>query len=138
MGEFPEGAAIIPNPFNRIPGFRVGSHWFLPGFPVMAWPMAENALDTFYRDPALRSIRIERGFVVFDTPESAVTPMLEDIENRFAGVSVFCLPSSGADGQRRYLEVGVKGKGPAQRIDAACRALRASIESLGSEIRDSV
>src|SRR5882757_5671832 len=24
MGEFPVGAAIIPNPFNRIPGFTVG------------------------------------------------------------------------------------------------------------------
>src|SRR6266481_4364149 len=35
MGEFPVGAAIIPNPFNRIPGFTVGEHWFVPGFPQM-------------------------------------------------------------------------------------------------------
>jgi molybdopterin-biosynthesis enzyme MoeA-like protein len=39
MGEFPVGARIIPNPFNRIPGFTIHRHWFLPGFPVMAWPM---------------------------------------------------------------------------------------------------
>ena len=33
MGEFPEGAAIIPNSFNRIPGFNIEDHWFVPGLP---------------------------------------------------------------------------------------------------------
>jgi len=40
MGVFPEGAEIIPNPYNRIAGFSVkagdGGVWFVPGFPVMA------------------------------------------------------------------------------------------------------
>ncbi|MDF3037273.1 MAG: moeA [Paucimonas sp.] len=54
MGEFPQNANIIPNPFNKIPGFSVpnpggkGAHYFLPGFPVMAWPMIEWVLDTNY------------------------------------------------------------------------------------------
>ncbi len=48
MGEFPEGAAIIPNPYNRIPGFSVGHHHFLPGFPEMAWPMMAWVLDHRY------------------------------------------------------------------------------------------
>ncbi len=48
MGDFPSGAEIIPNPFNRIPGFSIRSHWFLPGFPVMAWPMIEWVLDAHY------------------------------------------------------------------------------------------
>lgn len=39
MGVFPRGATIIPNGYNRIPGFSVGNHHFVPGFPVMAWPM---------------------------------------------------------------------------------------------------
>ena len=51
MGEFPQGADIIPNPFNKIPGFSVknlhaGAHYFVPGFPVMAAPMMEWVLDT--------------------------------------------------------------------------------------------
>src|SRR5690606_16010620 len=46
MGEFPAGAGIIPNPYNRIPGFHWREHWFVPGFPVMAWPMIEWVLDT--------------------------------------------------------------------------------------------
>ena len=45
MGFFPEGAAIIPNAYNRIPGFSLeGRVHFLPGFPVMAWPMMAWAL----------------------------------------------------------------------------------------------
>jgi len=34
LGEFPIGSEIIPNPYNRIPGFSVGRHYFFPGFPV--------------------------------------------------------------------------------------------------------
>ena len=43
MGRFPAGASIIPNPYNKIAGFtcqgRQGVVHFVPGFPVMAWPM---------------------------------------------------------------------------------------------------
>lgn len=35
MGVFPVGATIIPNGYNRIPGFSVGDLHFVPGFPVM-------------------------------------------------------------------------------------------------------
>jgi hypothetical protein len=38
---------IVPNPFNRIPGFMANEHYFVPGFPQMAHPMIEWALDTF-------------------------------------------------------------------------------------------
>ena len=53
MGVFPAGAEIIPNPYNKIAGFAVrsgeGGVFFVPGFPVMAWPMIEWVLDTHYR-----------------------------------------------------------------------------------------
>src|SRR3954471_11867065 len=39
MAEFPAGSGIIPNPYNRIPGFTLNDHHFVPGFPVMAHPM---------------------------------------------------------------------------------------------------
>ena len=48
MGEFPIGSEIIPNPFNRIPGFSLHRHYFVPGFPQMAWPMIEWVLDKYY------------------------------------------------------------------------------------------
>ena len=52
MGVFPAGATLIPNPYNRIPGFSVGHLHFMPGFPVMAHPMLDWLLDTRYADQA--------------------------------------------------------------------------------------
>src|SRR4051812_25858204 len=48
MAEFAEGAALIPNPYNNIAGFSLRKHYFVPGFPVMAWPMLEWVLDNHY------------------------------------------------------------------------------------------
>jgi len=134
MGEFPRGARIVPNPFNRIPGFSVGTHHFLPGFPAMAWPMIEAILDHEYA-ALFGSERVgERSMVVFDTAESLVAPIMEDVESRFDGIRAFSLPSvgDGRDGRvrRRHIELGVKGD-PA-RVDAAFEAMRLGIEALGA------
>jgi len=48
MSELPEGAGIIPNPINQVPGFSLKNHHFVPGFPSMSWPMIEWVLDTHY------------------------------------------------------------------------------------------
>ena len=75
MGEFPRGARILPNTYNRIPGFAVERHYFVPGFPVMAWPMIEAVLDSDYRW-AFGADRVEeRSLLVFETPESADRPV---------------------------------------------------------------
>jgi molybdopterin-biosynthesis enzyme MoeA-like protein len=52
MGTFPQGAQIIHNPYNKIPGFTCqgsgqGMVHFVPGFPVMAWPMMQDKLDAY-------------------------------------------------------------------------------------------
>jgi molybdopterin-biosynthesis enzyme MoeA-like protein len=115
MGEFPAGASLIPNPFNRIPGFSIRNHWFVPGFPVMAWPMIEWVLDTFYAGYFNRQVVVERSMLVFETPESALVPLMEAIERDFIGLKAFSLPSigDGRDGRpaRRHVELGVKGDG---------------------------
>lgn len=134
MGEFPHGARIIHNPYNRIPGFAVARHYFLPGFPVMAWPMIEAVLDDEFRSMFHHAPQAERSMLVFDTPESAVAPLMEDIEARFPGVRSFSLPSVG-DGQdgkpaRRHIELGVKGS--PDRLDAAFAELRRAIDALGA------
>ena len=46
MGVFPVGAAIVPNPYNKIPGFScagagVGRVFFVLGVPVTGWPIIE-------------------------------------------------------------------------------------------------
>ncbi len=136
MGEFPQGARIIENPFNRIPGFALQRHYFLPGFPVMAWPMLESVLDSEYGAHFNAVPIAERACLVFDTPESAVAPLMEAVEARFPRVKSFSLPSigDGRDGKpaRRHIELGVKGD-PDQ-VDAAFDSLRGAVVALGAEV----
>src|SRR5262249_21928572 len=95
MGVFPRGASIIPNGYNKIPGFSVGDHHFVPGFPVMAWPMIEWVLDTKYAHLHHAVAHAERSLYVFELMESTLTPLMEKIEADFPGVRVFSLPSVG-------------------------------------------
>jgi molybdopterin-biosynthesis enzyme MoeA-like protein len=134
MGEFPQGARIIENPYNRIPGFNIAQHWFVPGFPVMAWPMIEAVLDQHYADQFHRAPHAEKSFIVFEMPESRVTPLMEAIEAEFAGIKVFSLPSVGDERRARHIELGVKGK--PQQLAAAYLALLAGTRQLGGQIEE--
>jgi molybdopterin-biosynthesis enzyme MoeA-like protein len=110
MGRFPADAEIIPNPYNRIPGFLVGSVYFVPGFPVMAWPMVEWVLDTRYSHLHRRQPWAERALIVLGSMEATLTPLMVEIEQRFAGVKVFSLPSVDHPQWGRHIELGVKGE----------------------------
>jgi molybdopterin-biosynthesis enzyme MoeA-like protein len=122
MGEFPQGAAIIPNPVNRIPGFSVREHHFVPGFPQMAWPMVEWVLDTRYRALFNRDRWDEQSILVFEAGESQLIPAMQAVESQFKGIKVFSLPSMGADGSRIHVELGVRGA-PAE-VGPAMESLR--------------
>ena len=113
MGEFPQGARIIPNPVNRIPGFSVAEHHFVPGFPQMAWPMVEWVLETRYRDRFDSQKWAEASVLVYEAGESQLIPAMKTVEDEFKGVKVFSLPSMGAKGERIHVELGVRGE-PAQ------------------------
>ncbi len=114
MGVFPVGASIIPNPYNKIPGFTCqgvagGAVHFVPGFPVMAWPMIEWVLEQRYAHLFRRVAREERSVIVFGAMEAALTPLMESIEARHPGVKVFSLPSVDHPQWGRHIELGVKG-----------------------------
>ena len=128
MGVFPAGASIIPNPYNKIPGFSCGHVHFVPGFPVMAWPMIEWVLDQRYADLHGGARTLERSVIVYGAMEASLTPLMEDVEARFPGVRVFSLPSMDHPEWGRHIELGVKGRGdPAE----AYAALRAGLEQAG-------
>jgi molybdopterin-biosynthesis enzyme MoeA-like protein len=110
MGEFPEGADIIPNPFNKIPGFAIKQHYFVPGFPVMAWPMIAWVLDTHYAHLFHQQPQVEQAVLVFEIAESTLTPLMEALEAKYPLIKVFSLPSVGSDSMRRHIELGVKGE----------------------------
>ncbi|MEO6018490.1 MAG: molybdopterin-binding protein [Polaromonas sp.] len=141
MGVFPVGAEIIPNPYNKIPGFSIypgqsadvrragppqastapsggsdphavgkrGGVHFLPGFPVMAWPMMEGVLDTKYADLHQKSSYVEKSIIIFGSMEATLTPLMLDIEATHGGVKVFSLPSVDHPVYGRHIELGVKG-----------------------------
>ena len=111
MGVFPQGAQIIPNPYNKIAGFTVGHVHFVPGFPVMAWPMIEWVLDHHYAALHGQGTQHEKSVIVFGAMEAALTPLMERIEAEFAGVKVFSLPSVDHPQYGRHIELGVKGQG---------------------------
>ena len=131
MAEFAEGAALIPNPYNRIAGFALGSHYFVPGFPVMAWPMIAWVLDTHYPHLFNLEPRIEQAVLVFETAESTLTPLMEMLEMAYPLVKVFSLPSVGDGTTRRHIELGVKGE-PVQ-TGIAFGVMCGELEKMGAE-----
>ena len=133
MGVFPRGAAIIPNPYNKIPGFSCagvdgGTVHFVPGFPVMAWPMVEWVLDTRYGHLRHGQERRERSVIVFGAMEAALTPLMEAIEADHPQVKVFSLPSVDHPEWGRHIELGVKGDPVA--ADPAFAALMAGLRAV--------
>ena len=112
MGMFPQGSDIIPNPYNKIPGFSVfgerGGVHFVPGFPVMSWPMVEWVLETHYPGLFVKGAWVEQSVIVFGAMEATLTPLMEAIERQHP-VKVFSLPSVDHPEYGRHIELGVKG-----------------------------
>ncbi len=131
MGVFPAGCEIIPNPYNRIPGFYIREHSFVPGFPVMAWPMLEWTLDTRYRELQHTVRHSEHSFLVFNMPESRITLSLQALEARWPAVKAFSLPSVGEAGAPGHIELGVKGE--PEPAAEALEFLRAEVLRLGGQ-----
>ena len=140
MGVFPQGAEVIPNPYNKIPGFTckagAGAVHFVPGFPVMAWPMMEWVLDTLYRPLHQKLAYLEKSLIIFGSMEATLTPLMLDIESNFKEVKVFSLPSVDHPLYGRHIELGVKGA-PVD-VEAAYEALKAGVAKfnfrLGPEV----
>jgi molybdopterin-biosynthesis enzyme MoeA-like protein len=128
---FPRGVQIIPNPFNRIPGFMANEHYFVPGFPQMAHPMIEWALETFYKDlfkPVAGTI--EKAFLLTGPTayESALLDLMEHIVAAYPSLRLFSLPSL-VGKERKHLELGVEGE-PAL-VDQAMEEIRGEVERRG-------
>ncbi|MDI6749870.1 MAG: competence/damage-inducible protein A [Pseudomonadota bacterium] len=129
LGTVPQGSRIIPNPFNRIPGFSYRDHHFLPGFPQMAWPMAEWVLDTYYADDFRQGAEAEAAILVWEGLEGRMLELMRQTEADFPGVTVFSLPFLGSETMRRHVELGVRGA-PDQ-VAQAIEALKAGVAALG-------
>lgn len=127
MADLPAGSDLIPNPVNQIPGFSLDGHWFLPGFPQMAWPMAEWVLDRHYgTGPGFEEVALE----VLEVPESCLIPIMEDLGARFPGLKLFSLPHMG---EQPHVLLGFRGHSG---LGEAMDALRGSLCQAGMAFRE--
>lgn len=128
---FPAGVQIIPNPFNRIPGFMANEHYFVPGFPQMAHPMIEWALDTFYKDQ-FKAVdgMVEQAFLLTGPTayESALLDLMERIVADYPTLRLFSLPSL-VGKERKHLELGVEGS--PELVAKAMEEIRSEVEKRG-------
>ncbi|UQB42086.1 competence/damage-inducible protein A [Thiomicrospira microaerophila] len=108
MADFPEGAAMIPNFFNRVAGFSIQQHYFMPGFPQMTQPMMEWVLNTYYADLS-QAPRIELAVKLVEGMEADWIDFMESFEQRFPQLRLFSLPHIAENGAR-YIELGVEGE----------------------------
>ncbi len=125
MGEFPQGAVIIPNPYNRIPGFTFGHHHFLPGFPEMAWPMLAWVLDHCYAD-VVAERAVEAAIIVREAGESQLIELMNECLRAYPALKVFSLPRVTPE---RYIELGVRGN--SAQVAEAITLLKAGVTRLG-------
>lgn len=106
MAELPNGCDLIPNPYNRIPGFSINQHYFVPGFPDMAHPMARWVLDTYYS--AGGQAEQQCAVRVLGVPESALMELMQTLVAQYPDAKLFSLPRLGEEFQ---IELGFRGQG---------------------------
>lgn len=106
LAELPAGSTLIPNPYNRIPGFSLGRHHFLPGFPEMAWPMMSALLDGEYRH--LHRVRPPLEYAMrVQAREGQLLTLMEECVRRYPDCRLSSLPE--LDPERPRLELAVRG-----------------------------
>jgi len=127
MADLPAGCRLIPNPLNQIPGFSLSQHWFLPGFPQMAWPMADWVLERHYARAAPLE---EASLKVLGVPESQLIPLMEELGRRFPMLKLFSLPHLG---ESPHILLGFRGRGG---LEPAMEALREGLTRAGMTFQD--
>jgi molybdopterin-biosynthesis enzyme MoeA-like protein len=126
MADFPQGCELIPNPINRVAGFSIHEHYFVPGFPEMAHPMVEWVLDTYYSHLFHGQDYLEQAIVVTEAGESDLIDLMNSMLSRYPMLKLFSLPRTN---QRRTTEVGLKGE--SAYVLKAMLELKAGVSALG-------
>ncbi len=126
MADFPQGCELIPNPVNRVAGFSIHEHYFVPGFPEMAHPMVEWVLETYYRHLFHAADYLEASIVITKAGESDLIDLMHAMLARYPMLKLFSLPRTN---QRRTTEVGMKGESTL--VKQAMQDLKVGVSSLG-------
>lgn len=126
MADFPKGCKLIPNPVNRVSGFSINQHYFVPGFPEMSHPMVEWVLETYYSHLFHTQDYIENSVLVMDAGESNLIDLMNQILIKYPELKLFSLPKLDSN---RTTEVGVKGA--AKLVESAMLDIKLGVTELG-------
>lgn len=126
MADLPQGASLIPNPVNRVAGFAINEHYFVPGFPEMAHPMITWVLDTYYSHLFHTQDYVEASILVMNAGESKLIDLMNDILAKHPDLKLFSLPKLD---KNRTIELGVKGA--VSHVEAAISDIKQAVTALG-------
>jgi molybdopterin-biosynthesis enzyme MoeA-like protein len=126
MADFPKGCNLIPNPVNRVAGFSINEHYFVPGFPEMAHPMVEWVLETYYKNLFHTQDYLEESIIVTEAGESDLIDLMNAMLANYPMLKLFSLPRTN---QRRTTELGMKGE--SAQVKLAMQDLKAGVTALG-------
>ena len=128
MADIPDSALLIPNEINKIPGFKINHHHFLPGFPEMAWPMVEWVLNTHYQGLLNQNDFAEASIWINDVSESKLIDLMNEIVKKYPEIKLFSLPKLNPV---KTIELGVKGS--SKLVNKAILEIQEKIANLGYE-----
>ncbi len=124
MADLPDGSELIPNSINMIPGFCINKHFFMPGFPEMAWPMMEWIFKN--KLPPSNKIEFDQSIIIPNIAESLLIDLMNQIENDFPLVKMYSLPKITP---QKQVEIGVKGD--KRQVLSAMEMVKKYIKELG-------
>jgi len=126
MSELPEGSRIIPNTINRVPGFSIDDHHFMPGFPEMSWPMIEWILNTYYPNLRNTAPADEQTIYVINGRESEIIEAMQRVVQQYPELRLSSLPHLG---DKPHIELSLRGN--SDLIEQAMTILKTAIKQAG-------
>ncbi len=123
MAKTPEGAALIPNPISRAPGFHIGNVFVMAGIPRVMQAMFDHVRPNLKGGPPVLSRTVSCG-----VPEGILAQGLGAIQERYPDLDIGSYPYTRRGGFGVALVL--RGREPA-RLDAAKDEVAALIRTLG-------
>lgn len=123
MARVPKGGELVPNPVNKIPGFRIGNVIVMAGVPMIMQAMLDGVAPSLQTGVKLTMTAIEA-----DAPEGAYADGLGAIAKARPALSIGSYPSY-VDGKFRN-QIIVRGRDPEEVAQGA-----AEIETLLADLR---
>ena len=125
MADLPKNSQLIPNVINNIPGFFINHHYFMPGFPEMAWPMIEWVINNQYKCLINAKDIDDQSIWLDDLSESMLIDTMNEIEKRNKEIKIYSLPKLSP---KKTLELGIKGS--SMNVKMAMQDLKSKLKEL--------